>query len=72
LKHLKECIKKEITMAKSVVNLGTEETILTLSKEELNELVVLLTHVNISTGSNVSLIRDKLVKAKNFIEEQWI
>lgn len=59
-------------MAKSVVNLGTEETILTLNKEELNELVVLLTHVNISTGSNVSLIRDKLVKAKNFIEEQWI
>ena len=59
-------------MAKSVVNLGTEETILTLSKEELNELVVLLTHVNISTGSNVALIKDELVKAKNFIEEQWI
>lgn len=61
-----------IKMAKAVVNLGTEETILTLSKEELNELVTLLTHVNISAGSNVSLIRDKLIKAKNFIEEQWI
>ena len=59
-------------MAKAVVNLGTEETILTLSKEELNELVVLLTHVNISAGSNISLIRDELVKAKNFIEKQWI
>jgi len=59
-------------MAKAVVNLGTEETILTLSKEELNELVTLLTHVNISTGSNVSLIRDELVKSKNFIEEQWV
>ena len=59
-------------MTKAVVNLGTEETILTLSKEELNELVVLLTHVNISTGSNTSLIKDELVKAKNFIEEQWI
>ena len=59
-------------MTKAVVNLGTEETTLTLSKEELNELVLLLTHVNISTGSNVSLIKDELVKAKNFIEEQWI
>jgi adenine specific DNA methylase Mod len=59
-------------MAKAVVNLGTEETIRTLSKEELNELVVLLTHVNISTGSNSSLIKDEIVKAKNFIEEQWI
>ena len=59
-------------MAKAVVNLGTEETTLILSKEELNELVVLLTHVNISTGSNASLIKDELVKAKNFIEEQWI
>lgn len=59
-------------MAKAVVNLGTEETTLTLSKEEINELVVLLTHVNISIGSNVSLIRDELVKSKKFIEEQWI
>jgi hypothetical protein len=56
-------------MAKSLVNLGTEETTLTLSKEELNELVVLLTHVNIPTGSNAALIKDKLVKAKNFFEE---
>ena len=59
-------------MTKALINLGTEETIITLSKEELNELVVLLTHVNISTGSNVSLMRDELIKAKNFIEERWV
>ena len=59
-------------MTKALINLGTEETIITLSKEELNELVVLLTHVNISTGSNVSLMRDELIKAKNFIEERWL
>ena len=58
-------------MAKTIVNLGTEETILTLSKEELNELVALLTHVNMSTSS-ISLIKDKLVESKNYIEEQWI
>jgi len=58
-------------MAKAIVNLGTEETILTLSKEELNELVALLTHVNMSTSS-ISLIKDELVESKNYIEEQWI
>ena len=58
-------------MAKTIVNLGTEETMLILSKEELNELVALLTHVNMSTSS-ISLIKDKLVESKNYIEEQWI
>ena len=58
-------------MAKTIVNLGTEETMLILSKEELNELVALLTHVNMSTNS-ISLIKDKLVESKNYIEEQWI
>ena len=58
-------------MAKTIVNLGTEETMLILSKEELNELVALLTHINMSTSS-ISLIKDKLVESKNYIEEQWI